>query len=111
MTEQYFQAEHFVNRELSWLQFNARVLEEAEDATTPLLERVKFLSIFSSNLDEFFEIRVAGIKQQIDSGAHEEGPDGLGPEAVFEAIQKRAHELVAHEYGLWNEQIVPALAA
>ena len=73
---------NFINRELSWLAFNQRVLEEAQDPTQPLIERVKFLTIFSSNLDEFFEIRVAGIKQQIKSETSDVGPDGLqGPRA------------------------------
>jgi len=74
------------------------------------MERVKFLAIFSSNLDEFFEIRVAGIKQQIDSGTADIGPDGLTPAEVFEQIQKRTHEMVAEIYRLWNEDIEPALA-
>ncbi len=102
--------ENFINRELSWLEFNRRVLEEAQDATQPLMERVKFLSIFSSNLDEFFEIRVAGIKQQIESETSDVGPDGLSPTETFNGIQRLAHELVATEYGLWNNEIVPALA-
>lgn len=102
--------EYFINRELSWLEFNRRVLEEAQDATQPLMERVKFLSIFSSNLDEFFEIRVAGIKQQIESGVSDVGPDELSPTEVFNRIQKTVHELVAAEYALWNDEIVPRLA-
>ena len=101
--------EHFINRELSWLEFNRRVLEEAQDASQPLMERVKFLSIFSSNLDEFFEIRVAGIKQQIASETTGAGPDGLAPAETFDAIQKLAHELVKKEYALWNKTIEPSL--
>ena len=102
--------ENFINRELSWLEFNRRVLEEAQDATQPLIERVKFLSIFSSNLDEFFEIRVAGIKQQIESETSDVGPDGLSPTETFNAIQRTARELVTTQYGLWNNEIAPALA-
>jgi polyphosphate kinase len=102
--------ENFINRELSWLEFNRRVLEEAQDATQPLIERVKFLTIFSSNLDEFFEIRVAGIKQQIESETSDVGPDGLSPTETFNAIQRVAHELAATEYSLWNEDIAPTLA-
>jgi polyphosphate kinase len=101
---------NFINRELSWLEFNRRVLEEAQDATQPLIERVKFLSIFSSNLDEFFEIRVAGIKQQIESETSDVGPDGLSPTDTFNAIQKTVTELVATQYALWNNEIAPALA-
>src|SRR3954447_20384506 len=102
--------ENFINRELSWLEFNRRVLEEAQDPTQPLIERVKFLTIFSSNLDEFFEIRGAGIKQQIESETSDVGPDGLSPTDTFNAIQRTAHELVATEYALWNDDIAPALA-
>jgi polyphosphate kinase len=99
---------NFINRELSWLEFNRRVLEEAQDPTQPLLERVKFLGIVSSNLDEFFEIRVAGIKQQIASETSDVGPDGMSPTETFNAIQRVAHEMVAAQYALWNKEIVPA---
>jgi len=102
--------ENFINRELSWLEFNRRVLEEAQDPTQPLIERVKFLSIFSSNLDEFFEIRVAGIKQQIESETSDVGPDGLTPTDTFNAIQRIVHELVATQYSLWRDELMPALA-
>src|ERR1700710_242224 len=94
--------ENFINRELSWLEFNRRVLEEAQDPTQPLIERVKFLTIFSSNLDEFFEIRVAGIKQQIESETSDVAADGLSPTETFSAIQRTARELVATEYALWK---------
>src|SRR5437764_10029682 len=89
---------NFINRELSWLEFNRRVLEEAQDPTQPLLERVKFLGIVSSNLDEFFEIRVAGIKQQIASETSDVGPDGMSPTASFEAIERVVHEMVGQQY-------------
>src|SRR5437763_16217299 len=102
--------ENFINRELSWLEFNRRVLEEAQDQTQPLIERVKFLTIFSSNLDEFFEIRVAGIKQQIESETSDVGPDGLSPTDTFNAIQRTAHELVATQCALWKNELLPELA-
>src|SRR6267143_2071904 len=102
--------ENFINRELSWLEFNRRVLEEAQDPTQPLIERVKLLSIFSSNLDEFFEIRVAGIKQQIESETSDVGPDGLSPTEIFNNIQRVVRELVAAQYSLWNEELLPLLA-
>src|SRR5213594_1930472 len=101
---------NFINRELSWLEFNRRVLEEAQDSTQPLIERVKFLTIFSSNLDEFFEIRVAGIKQQIESETSDLGPDGLSPTDTFNNIQRMVRELVAAQYALWNEELLPQLA-
>jgi len=102
--------QNFINRELSWLEFNRRVLEEAQDPTQPLIERIKFLSIFSSNLDEFFEIRVAGIKQQIESETSDVGPDGLSPTETFNNIQRVVRELVAAQYSLWNEELLPLLA-
>ncbi len=102
--------ENFINRELSWLEFNRRVLEEAQDPTQPLIERVKFLTIFSSNLDEFFEIRVAGIKQQIESQTSDVSADGLSPTEIFNSIQRLAHEMVATQYALWKEDLAPALA-
>src|SRR5437667_2964010 len=101
---------NFINRELSWLEFNRRVLEEAQDPTQPLIERVKFLTIFSSNLDEFFEIRVAGIKQQIESETSDVGPDGLSPSETFNRIQKVVRELVSAQYELWKDELRPALA-
>jgi polyphosphate kinase len=109
-TPQLSAHENFINRELSWLEFNRRVLEEAQDPTQPLLERVKFLTIFSSNLDEFFEIRVAGIKQQIESETSDVGPDGLSPTEIFNGIQRIVRELVAAQYALWNNELLPELA-
>ncbi len=86
------------------------MLEEAQDPTQPLIERVKFLTIFSSNLDEFFEIRVAGIKQQIESETSNVGPDGLSPTETFNNIRRVVSELVATQYALWNNELQPELA-
>jgi polyphosphate kinase len=108
--ERFGDPKNFINRELSWLEFNRRVLEEAQDPSQPLIERVKFLYIFSSNLDEFFEIRVAGIKQQIESETSDVGPDGLSPTEIFNQIQRLAHELVNTQYELWNKELIPELA-
>src|SRR6266700_2566702 len=108
--ERFSDPRNFINRELSWLEFNRRVLEEAQDPTQPLIERVKFLTIVSSNLDEFFEIRVAGIKQQIESETSDVGPDGLSPSEIFDRIQKTVRELVAGQYALWKNELLPELA-
>jgi polyphosphate kinase len=103
--------EHFFNRELSWLDFNLRVLEEAEDPHNPLLERLKFLAIVSSNLDEFFMVRVAGVGHQIEAGVGASGPCGMHPRQVMRGITERAHRLTRRQYRLWSRQLRPALAA
>jgi polyphosphate kinase len=102
---------HFINRELSWLEFNHRVLEEALDPLNPLLERVKFFCIVSSNLDEFFEVRVAGLKQQIESEVVERTMDGLTATETFRAIVNRVRRMVEQQYACWREELMPALAA
>jgi polyphosphate kinase len=101
----------YFNRELSWLAFDRRVLEQAQDRRHPLLERVRFLAIVSSNLDEFFEIRVAGLMQQVDSGASEPGPDGLEPREQLRRIHSVVASLIEEQYRCWQEQLRPALAA
>lgn len=100
----------FLNRELSQLEFNRRVLAQAEDANAPLLERLRFLCIVSSNLDEFFEIRVASLKAQIDLGVEVSGADGASPAAVYREVATTAHDLVEQQYRLWNEELLPQLA-
>src|SRR3954470_13082286 len=85
--------ERFLNRELSWLDFNARVLALAEDASLPLLERAKYLAIFSENLDEFFEVRVSGLLEQLDAGLRTTPPDGLDPVEQLRAIRRRVDAL------------------
>src|SRR5436305_8480794 len=95
--ERFGDPKNFINRELSWLEFNRRVLEEAQDQRQPLIERVKFLTIVSSNLDEFFEIRVAGIKQQIERETSGVGPKGLSPTEELDRKQKTVRKLVAAE--------------
>jgi polyphosphate kinase len=101
---------YFLNRELSWLKFNGRVLEEAEDETNPLLERVKFLSITASNLDEFFEVRLAGLLQRIEDGYTTPSPDGLPPDQELELVIKETKEFVDLQYAAWNDRLRPALA-
>src|SRR2546428_3381287 len=101
---------HFISRELSWLEFNQRVLDEALDRENPLLERLKFFCIVSSNLDEFFEVRVAGIKQQIESGVVERSMDGLTATEAFRAIIKRVRRMVEQQNGCWRDELRPMLA-
>ena len=101
---------NYINREASWLAFNRRVLEEAEDEKNPLLERLKFLSISASNLDEFFEVRVAGLVQQIEDGYTEAGPDGLTLVEERDVVSKLTHTFVDDQYRCWNEELRPALA-
>jgi len=101
---------YFLNRETSWLAFNRRVLEEAQDERIPLLERVKFLAITASNLDEFFEVRVAGLLQRIEDGHAEPGPDGLTPQDECSELARETHEFVAAQSHCWNEQLRPELA-
>ena len=101
--------EYFINRETSWLEFNQRVLDQAFDESNPILERLKFLCIVSSNLDEFFEVRVAGLKQQKQNGSSETGPDGLSPAESLSRISARTHRMVEDQYRCWREHIAPAL--
>lgn len=102
--------EYYINRELSWLNFNRRVLEEAQDARNPLLERVKFIAIVANNLDEFFEVRVAGLMQLRESGARSNRPDRLSPAQMLRRIGEMTHSLVKAQYLCWNEDLLPALA-
>jgi polyphosphate kinase len=101
--------QYYLNRDTSWLAFNRRVLEEAQDQGNPLLERLKFLAISASNLDEFFEIRVASMMQQIEDGYNEAAPDGLTLEQKRDVLARLAHEFVDHQYDCWNT-LRPALA-
>src|SRR5947207_6600497 len=100
---------HFINRELSWLEFNQRVLNEALDASNPLLERVKFFCIVSSNLDEFFEVRVAGLKQQIEGDIVERSLDGKTSLETVRQLTKRARRMVEDQYRLWRSDLQPGL--
>src|SRR5205085_5683305 len=100
----------YINRELSWIEFNRRVFEEAEDSRHPLLERVKFLSIFDSNLDEFIMIRLAGLKDQVAVHVTTPGPDGLTPEQQLEAVRQYLSPLLQKVHHYWLETLVPLLA-
>ncbi len=105
-----YPAQNFLNRELGLLEFNRRVLAQAEDPSVPLLERLKYLCIVSSNLDEFFEIRVAGLKEQVKLGGLASGPDGLEASQILKRLYAPTHQLIARQYQLFNEELVPALA-
>ncbi len=101
---------YYINRESSWLAFDWRVLEEAQDEQNPLLERLRFLSISASNLDEFFEVRVAGLMQQLEDGYTDAGPDGLTLLEERELVNRQTHEFVEEQYLCWNEKLRPGLA-
>src|SRR4051794_11903857 len=100
----------YANREQSWLAFNRRVLEQARSPANPSLERVKFLAIVSSNLDEFFEIRVAGVMQQADSESAGLSIDGLTPREQLRRIYREVNVLVEDQYACWNNELLPLLA-
>ena len=103
-------AEMYINRELSLLEFNRRVLEQARDESIPILERLRFLCISCTNLDEFFEVRVAAMKQRLEIGARSAGPDKVSPQDLLDEIRLRSLVLVRHQYELLNKDILPALA-
>src|SRR5438045_6674390 len=100
----------YINRELSWLEFNRRVLEEAQNPEVPLLERLKFLAIFSSNLDEFFMVRVGGLQQKVQAGiARGSGADRMPPTEQLDRISQVVRAMVAEQYRCLNEEVLPAL--
>src|SRR5436305_3522328 len=101
---------NYINRELSWLEFNERVLELAEDASLPLLERVKFAAIYASNLDEFFMVRVAGLKDQIEAGVEKRGINGFTPRQTLDGIRRRVLELAERQTACVERALLPALA-
>ncbi len=110
VAEQFDSPHYYNNRELSWLAFNERVLEEALDYNNPLLERMKFLAIFSSNLDEFFMVRVAGLKDQVKANYNKpENKAGLTPKQQLEAISSKNHELVELQDETFTNLIIPQL--
>ena len=105
MDAELLKPEHYRNRELSWIQFNYRVLEEARDKTLPLFERLKFLSITASNLDEFFMVRVASLKDMVHAKYKKPDIAGLKPEEQLEKISKELHEFVELQYSTYNRKI------
>jgi len=105
----YMKAENFVNRELSWLDFDYRILEEARDKSLPLFERLKFLSITASNLDEFFMVRVASLKDMVHAGYNKADIAGMKPEEQLEAIGEKTHALVGLQYSTYSRSLVPTL--
>lgn len=106
----YGKAEYYYNRELSWLAFNNRVLEEAKDRNIPLFERIKFLGITASNLDEFFMVRVASLKDMVNAGYTKKDIAGMTPAEQLEGINRSTHELVGMQYSVYNKSLLPLLA-
>jgi len=109
-TDDAFDGQLLFNRELSWLEFNRRVLDEALDENLPVLERLKFLAIFSSNLDEFFMIRVSGIKEQLEEGFGEVSPDGMSAGEQFREIGRRLRPLIKRQVSTLHQVVFPTLA-
>ena len=109
LLKKYNTPENFFNRDLSWIEFNRRVLEEALDPELPLLEKVKFISIFHSNLDEFYMIRVSGLKEQIAANVLEPTIDGLTPTEQLQKIEKSLQPMLKKTMDLWLNEIVPSL--
>ena len=109
MPEPRHDAERFLNREVSWLDFNRRVLALAEDRSLPLLERAKFLAIFATNLDEFFQVRVAGLKRQLEAGVGTRSPDGSGPRDQLALIAEKVRSLATHHATVFTDDVLPAL--
>ena len=105
----FLDPKNYVNRELSWLEFDCRVLGEAKDKTTPLFDRMKFLSITASNLDEFFMVRVASLKDMVHAGYTKPDIAGMTPTEQLEKISERTHELVNQQYSIYNRSLIPAL--
>ncbi|RFC39234.1 MAG: polyphosphate kinase [Candidatus Nitrotoga sp. LAW] len=108
-TDKDFRPQHFINRELGQLEFNQRVLAQAENSNIPILERLKYLCIVSSNLDEFFEIRVAGLKEQINLKSVASGPDGMDVRQTLKRVREQVHRLIERQYRILNGGILPVL--
>ncbi len=104
-----YKSEHFINRELSWLEFNERVLQETKDRDNPLFERIKFLAIVASNLDEFFMVRVAALKDLVSAGINKTDAAGLNPKDQLKSISERAHKMVQDQYNIFNRRMLPSL--
>jgi len=109
-TESILPSPRFFNRELSWLAFNQRVLDQAFSEQYPLLERTRFLSFVSSNLDQFYEIRVAGLMQKVDAGITRPSLDGSAPQGLLDQVRTLARQMSEREYSCWRENLQPDLA-